>query len=55
LPHQFGIATGTLNFFRSLGGAIIVAAFAAIVLSGLDVAVPGGTLDKMANAGASAK
>ncbi|HLQ92389.1 MAG TPA: MDR family MFS transporter [Xanthobacteraceae bacterium] len=54
LPHQFGIATGTLNFFRSLGGAIIVAAFAAIVLSGLDVAVPGGTLDKMANAGASA-
>ena len=53
-PHQFGIATGTLNFFRSLGGAIIVAAFAAIVLSGLDVAVPGGTLDKMANAGASA-
>ena len=34
--HQLGIATGTLNFFRSLGGAIIVAVFAAIVLGGLD-------------------
>jgi len=34
-------ATGTLNFFRSLGGAIIVAAFAAIVLGGLDAAGSG--------------
>jgi hypothetical protein len=34
LPHQFGIATGTVNFFRQLGGAIIVAVFAAIVLGG---------------------
>jgi MFS family permease len=24
-PHQLGTATGTLNFFRTLGGAIIVA------------------------------
>ena len=32
-PHQLGTATGTLNFFRSLGGAIIVAVFGAIVLS----------------------
>jgi MFS family permease len=31
--HQVGTATGTLNFFRLLGGAIIVAAFGAIVLS----------------------
>ncbi len=31
-PHQMGTATGTLNFFRLLGGAIIVAAFGAIVL-----------------------
>jgi MFS family permease len=31
-PHQLGTATGTLNFFRTLGGAIIVAAFGAIVL-----------------------
>ena len=31
-PHQLGTATGALNFFRLLGGAIIVAAFGAIVL-----------------------
>jgi len=31
-PHHTGTATGTLNFFRQLGGAIIVAAFGAIVL-----------------------
>jgi EmrB/QacA subfamily drug resistance transporter len=36
-PHQFGIATGTMSFFRQLGGALIVAIFAAIVLGG-DVA-----------------
>jgi EmrB/QacA subfamily drug resistance transporter len=30
--HQLGIATGALNFFRLLGGAVIVAAFGAIVL-----------------------
>jgi len=30
--HQLGIATGALNFFRLLGGAIIVAVFGAIVL-----------------------
>jgi EmrB/QacA subfamily drug resistance transporter len=33
-PHQMGTATGTLNFFRTLGGAIIVALFGAIVLGG---------------------
>lgn len=32
-PHQMGTATGVLNFFRLLGGAIIVAVFGAIVLS----------------------
>jgi len=53
LPHQLGIATGTLNFFRSLGGAIIVAAFAAIVLGGVDSGGTGLTLDKLAGAGAS--
>jgi hypothetical protein len=31
-PHQLGTATGTLNFFRTLGGAIVVAGFGAIVL-----------------------
>ena len=46
-PHQLGTATGTLNFFRTLGGAIVVAVFGAIVLGG----VPEGaatTLDKLA-------
>ena len=32
--HQLGIATGTLSFFRQLGGALVVAIFAAIVLTG---------------------
>jgi EmrB/QacA subfamily drug resistance transporter len=36
LPHQLGTATGTLNFFRQLGGAIIVAVFGALVLGGID-------------------
>jgi MFS family permease len=31
-PHQTGVATGTLNFFRLLGGTIVVAGFGAIVL-----------------------
>lgn len=34
-PHQMGTATGTLNFFRSLGGALIVAGFGAIVIGSL--------------------
>ena len=46
--HQLGIATGTVSFFRQLGGAIIVAIFAAIVLGGRN----GLTLDKLAGAGA---
>ena len=45
LPHQFGIATGSLNFFRSLGGAIIVAVFSAIVIGGLDRAGTGSAAD----------
>ncbi|WP_052003321.1 MDR family MFS transporter [Microvirga sp. BSC39] len=36
-PHEMGTATGTANFFRSLGGAFIVAIFGAIVLSGSGV------------------
>lgn len=35
-PHQLGIATGALNFFRLLGGAIIVALFGAIVLGSVE-------------------
>jgi MFS family permease len=51
-PHQFGVATGTLAFFRQLGGAIIVAVFGAIVLGGIG-ADPGGlSVAKLAHAGA---
>jgi MFS family permease len=32
--HQIGVATGTLNFFRLLGGTMVVAGFGAIVLAG---------------------
>ena len=39
-PHQLGTATGTLNFFRTLGGAIVVAGFGAIVLSGIAAGSP---------------
>jgi EmrB/QacA subfamily drug resistance transporter len=35
VPHQTGIATAAMNFFRSLGSSIFVAAFGAIVLGGL--------------------
>ncbi|KXF78102.1 MFS transporter [Paramesorhizobium deserti] len=34
-PHQMGTATATMNFFRSLGGALVVAGFGAILLGGL--------------------
>jgi hypothetical protein len=35
--HQIGVATGTLNFFRLLGGTILVAGFGAIVLGKADL------------------
>jgi MFS family permease len=35
--YQMGTATGTLNFFRLLGGAIIVAVFGAILLGAVGV------------------
>lgn len=47
-PHQLGTATGTLNFFRTLGGAIVVALFGAIVLGGLAQGSPPMTLDRLA-------
>jgi EmrB/QacA subfamily drug resistance transporter len=47
-PHQLGTATGTLNFFRLLGGAIIVAAFGAIVLGSAGALGGAATLDKLA-------
>jgi MFS family permease len=39
MPHQMGTATGAMNFFRSLGGALIVAVFGAILFSGLPESV----------------
>jgi EmrB/QacA subfamily drug resistance transporter len=47
-PHQLGTATGTLNFFRTLGGAIVVALFGAIVLGEVAEGSPAITLDKLA-------
>jgi EmrB/QacA subfamily drug resistance transporter len=44
--HQLGIATGTLSFFRQLGGALVVAIFAAIVLAG----VHGASLERLSAA-----
>ena len=41
-PHQLGTATAALNFFRQLGGAILVAAFGAILLAGVGAAGSGG-------------
>jgi EmrB/QacA subfamily drug resistance transporter len=46
-PHQLGTATGTLNFFRLLGGTIIVAAFGAILIGGVDAGGQGLTLEML--------
>jgi EmrB/QacA subfamily drug resistance transporter len=48
--HQLGTATGTLNFFRTLGGAIIVAVFGAIVLGSGTDGVGVVTLERLAAA-----
>jgi EmrB/QacA subfamily drug resistance transporter len=53
-PHQLGTATGTLNFFRQLGGAIIVAVFAAIVFGGIEAGEGARTLDRLPGASAGA-
>jgi MFS family permease len=46
-PHQLGTATGTLNFFRLLGGAIIVAVFGAIVVNALGAPAGAVALERM--------
>jgi EmrB/QacA subfamily drug resistance transporter len=51
LPHQFGVVTGTLNFFRLLGGTIIVAALGAIVLTKVDASGGLVALDLLAKSG----
>jgi MFS family permease len=54
-PHQMGTATGALNFFRSLGGALIVAAFGAIVIGGLPTDMAAHvTIDNLADTFAAA-
>jgi MFS family permease len=49
-PHQLGTATGTLNFYRTLGGAIVVAVFGAILLGGVSDGSGVATLEKLAAA-----
>jgi MFS family permease len=49
-PHHTGTATGTLNYFRQLGGAMIVAAFSAIVLGALGGAGDTAALETLAGA-----
>ncbi|MEN5083347.1 MDR family MFS transporter [Bosea sp. TWI1241] len=39
--HQLGTATATANFFRQIGGALIVAVFGAIVIGGIGASGPG--------------
>lgn len=46
--HQLGTATGVVNFFRLLGGAIIVAVFGAIVLGAAGDRTGVVTLEKLA-------
>src|SRR6202035_3053802 len=47
-PHQLGTATGTLNFFRTLGGALVVAIFGAILLGGVSAGPAGMAPDQLA-------
>jgi predicted MFS family arabinose efflux permease len=52
--HQFGVVTGTLNFFRLLGGTIVVAAFGAIILGHIDGSGQGAVLDQWLRSAPSA-
>ena len=49
--RELGTATGAANFFRSLGGALIVAVFGAIVLSGAGLS-GAGSFESLAGAAA---
>jgi EmrB/QacA subfamily drug resistance transporter len=46
-PTELGTATAAMNFFRQLGGAIIVAGFGALVLSGLATSGVGSTAEAL--------
>jgi hypothetical protein len=54
LPHQFGVATGTLNFFRLLGGTIVVAGFGAIVLGTIDASGGRIVIERLSHGAAAA-
>ena len=47
-PHQMGVATGALNFFRTLGGALTVSLFGAIILNGIAGGAGVMTMEKIA-------
>jgi EmrB/QacA subfamily drug resistance transporter len=51
-PHELGTATGTANFSRSLGGALIVAIFGAIIVAGTGGAGQAGSTEGLAAAAA---
>ncbi len=53
-PHQLGIATGTMNFFRALGSTFIVTGFGAIVLAGAPAMRGAATAEALAGADAAA-
>jgi EmrB/QacA subfamily drug resistance transporter len=54
--HELGTATATMNFFRQLGGAIIVAAFGAIMLAGVGLAGgEGNSPELLARAGSATR
>ncbi|MFO0992691.1 MAG: MDR family MFS transporter [Hyphomicrobiales bacterium] len=49
-PHRMGTATGVMNFFRSLGGALMVACFGAIVVSSIpDTKLAGISIENFAS------
>ena len=45
--HQLGTATASMNFFRSLGGALIVAAFGTILIGGTGTAAGAHDLEQL--------
>ena len=53
-PHQMGTTTGVLNFFRSLGGALLVAAFGAIFFALLSTDVSHVSIEQAVEDGANA-
>jgi EmrB/QacA subfamily drug resistance transporter len=48
--HQLGIATGTLNFFRALLSAVLVAGLGAIILGGVNLKSGGGQISAVLHA-----